>query len=47
MNTVWTGGNFSLNAHAAVRWVSLNNLREYEFAPADKPFVEKLQQENI
>jgi 8-oxo-dGTP diphosphatase len=45
--TVWTGGNFSLNAHAAVRWVALNQLREYEFAPADKPFVEKLQRANI
>jgi 8-oxo-dGTP diphosphatase len=45
--TVWTGGSFSLNAHAAVRWVALNQLQEYEFAPADKPFVEKLQRLNI
>jgi 8-oxo-dGTP diphosphatase len=45
--TVWTGGNFSLNAHAAARWVALSQLREYEFAPADKPFVEKLLPANI
>ncbi len=46
-HTVWEGGNFSLNAHAAIRWVAVNHLQDYEFAPADKPFVEKLQQENI
>ena len=43
---VWKGGIFSLNAHAAIKWVALNHLRDYEFAPADKPFVEKLQQIN-
>jgi 8-oxo-dGTP diphosphatase len=46
-HTVWTGGNFSLNAHAAARWVALTQLQEYEFAPADKPFVEKLLPANI
>jgi 8-oxo-dGTP diphosphatase len=40
---VWQGGDFVLNAHAAVRWVPLNRLGEFEFAPADKPFVQKLQ----
>ena len=45
--TVWTGGNFSLNAHAAARWVALNDLGEYEFTPADEPFVKKLQPENM
>ena len=40
-------GNFSLNAHAAIKWVLLNELQKFEFAPADKPFVEKLQQTNI
>ncbi len=45
--TTWKGGKFSLNAHAAIKWVSLNQLQEFEFAPADKPFVEKLQQKNI
>jgi len=43
-HTTWKGGHFSLNAHAAIRWVSLNQMREMEFAPADIPIVEKLQQ---
>jgi len=46
-HTTWKGGDFSLNAHAAIRWVSLNQMQEFEFAPADKPFVEKLQQGTI
>ena len=41
-HTVWQGGDFSLNAHAAIKWVSLNQLHEFDFAPADKPLVEKL-----
>jgi len=44
-HAVWKGGEFALNAHAAIRWVALNHLPEYEFAPADKPFVEKLQEQ--
>ena len=40
----WKGGRFSLNAHAAIQWVSLNQLQDFEFAPADIPLVEKLQQ---
>jgi len=45
-HAVWKGGTFSLNAHAAIKWVLLNELQKFEFAPADKPLVEKLQQEN-
>jgi 8-oxo-dGTP diphosphatase len=43
-HTTWKGGSFSLNAHAAIRWVSLNQMLDIEFAPADMPLVEKLQQ---
>ncbi len=46
-HTSWEGGRFMLNAHAAIRWVSLNQIQEFEFAPADKPLVEKLQQGTI
>ena len=38
----WKSGTIKLNAHAAIKWVSLNELREYDFAPADVPIVEKL-----
>ena len=44
-HTTWKGGSFSLNAHAAIRWVSLSQMQDIEFAPADMPLVEKLQQE--
>ncbi|MEJ2165560.1 MAG: (deoxy)nucleoside triphosphate pyrophosphohydrolase [Desulfobacterales bacterium] len=41
--TVWTGGAFSLNAHADYRWVALAELQNFDFAQADINFVEKLQ----
>ena len=44
-HTNWKGGCFSLNAHAAIRWLPLNQMQDIEFAPADMPLVEKLQQE--
>ena len=44
---VWTAGKFSLNAHADYKWVSLEQLQDFDFAPADINFVKKLQHENI
>ena len=44
-HTLWTGGTFSLNAHADYRWVSLAELQNFDFAQADINFVEKLQKE--
>lgn len=46
-HTTWKSGSFSLNAHAAIRWVPLNQMQEIEFAPADIPIAEKLQQRTI
>ena len=46
-HTVWMGGTFSLNAHADYRWVPLEKLQDFDFAPADINIVQKLQQENI
>ena len=42
-HTTWKSGRFSLKAHAAIRWISLNQMQEIEFAPADIPIAEKLQ----
>jgi 8-oxo-dGTP diphosphatase len=36
-----------LNDHADYRWVSARALVEYDFAPADIPFVEKLQNQEL
>ena len=44
---LWEGGRFVVNAHAAIRWVSLDQIQEFEFAPADKPLVEKLRQSTM
>ena len=38
----WESGKIVLNDHADYRWVSAKQLVEYNFAPADIPFVEKL-----
>jgi 8-oxo-dGTP diphosphatase len=43
----WECGQISLKDHADYRWVSSWQLTEYDFAPADIPFVEKLQQNDI
>jgi 8-oxo-dGTP diphosphatase len=40
----WTDGVFSLNAHADSRWVYPSQLGDFDFAAADIPLVEKLQQ---
>jgi 8-oxo-dGTP diphosphatase len=43
----WESGQIVLNDHAEYRWVPAKQLAEYEFAPADIPFVEKLQKQEI
>ena len=37
----WESGKMVLNEHADVRWVSPEQLAEYDFAPADIPLVQK------
>ena len=41
--THWVSGKIALKDHADYRWVTSTQLSEYDFAPADIPFVEKLQ----
>ena len=43
----WKSGKIALNDHADYRWVSAKQLVEYDFAPADIPFVEKLQNQEF
>ncbi len=42
--TEWVAGQFVLNAHADSRWVYPSQLDDFDFAEADIPLVEKLQQ---
>jgi 8-oxo-dGTP diphosphatase len=39
----WKSGRMVLHDHADFRWVLPEQLSEYDFAPADIPFVRKLQ----
>ncbi len=39
----WNDGELRPTAHEDCRWVTPRELAEYDFAPADLPFVAKLQ----
>jgi len=45
--TQWQGGVMESKAHDDFCWISVNELRNYDFAPADIPFVEKIRKEYI
>jgi 8-oxo-dGTP diphosphatase len=38
----WIGGTLKSTDHKDYQWVSIEQLRSYDFASADKPFVNKL-----
>ena len=40
--TFWCEGKFHLKDHADYAWATVNQLSEFDFAPADIPFVEKI-----
>ena len=39
----WNGEDIISKDHQAVKWASMDQLSQYDFAPADIPFVEKLK----
>lgn len=43
----WVGGTVSMNDHKAHCWVTVNELVNYDFAPADVPFVDMLRRGQI
>jgi 8-oxo-dGTP diphosphatase len=45
--TQWIAGEFNANAHEEYKWVSFTELGDYDFAPADIPFVESLRRGDI
>jgi 8-oxo-dGTP diphosphatase len=45
--THWEDGTINLRDHDDYKWVSVNDLADYDFAPADIPFVEKLRRGEI
>jgi 8-oxo-dGTP diphosphatase len=40
--TTWVAGTIQVGEHAAYRWVAPGDLAQYDFAPADLPFVRRL-----
>ena len=38
----WREGNFCLKDHADYAWATVNQLSEFDFAPADIPFVDRI-----
>lgn len=40
-------GELTPTSHAEYRWVYADELHKYDFAPADKPFVEKIQNSKV
>lgn len=42
-NTKIIGGKLKLNVHNAVKWISIDEIDEFDFMPADIRFVEKLK----
>jgi len=45
--TYWEEGEIDLKDHDEFKWISLEQLAEFDFAPADLVFVEKLQNGEI
>jgi 8-oxo-dGTP diphosphatase len=40
----WISGDFRLNVHSRIEWVTRPELDFYDFAPADLPLVERLKE---
>jgi 8-oxo-dGTP diphosphatase len=45
--TFWNGGDIFPRAHSEIAWAPLNHLIDYDFAPADLPFVQRLRRGEI
>ena len=41
-NVEYISGEFKLNAHEEIRWISTNEFDKFNFAPADLPLVRKI-----
>lgn len=39
----WIKGEPKLSFHAAYNWITVNQLEDYDFAPADIPLINKIQ----
>ncbi len=42
-SATYVSGDFQLNDHDEIRWISKEEFENYDFAPADLPLVEKVK----
>ena len=42
----WMSGRIELRSHDAIEWVTTKDLKKFDFAPADIPFINNLQSGN-
>ena len=45
--TFWDGGQINSNGHKNYKWVTVDELSQYDFAPADRPFIDRLRRGEI
>jgi 8-oxo-dGTP diphosphatase len=45
--TFWDGGQITSTDHMDYQWVTVEQLAEFDFAPADRPFVNRLMSGEI
>jgi len=45
--TFWNDNNLIPHAHDEIQWVSIQQIANFDFSPADVPFVEKLRRGEI
>jgi 8-oxo-dGTP diphosphatase len=43
----WVGGEINSTDHKDYKWVTIDELDQFDFAPADRPFVEQLRRGEI
>ncbi len=43
----WNEGDITLRDHAEYKWIKIEELLKYDFAPADLPFVKRLRRGEI
>lgn len=45
--TFWVGGEINSTDHKDYKWMTIDELDQFDFSPADQPFVEKLRRGEI
>ena len=45
--TIWVSGEINSTDHKDYKWVTIDELDQFDFAPADRPFVEQLRRSEI